>query len=179
MPAQAKSTKPARSSPLTKVYNATQEPVPEREPQDASPASPPRRADPEKLTAGCSSPGATQVASAKSAVRAAKRREKESEKAVEAAAREEQLAELLLTALTKKVWRAMKAKGFRDSYWRPRLNKAEEKWWQSRLAKANAREVHSLRIGATYAAMLDEANVKMRSLRRHLRRRHVFGLTRW
>ena len=124
VPAQAKSTKPARSSPLTKVYNATQEPVPEREPQDASPASPPRRADPEKLTAGCSSPGATQVASAKSAVRAAKRREKESEKAVEAAARLEQLAELLLTALTKKVWSAMKAKGFRDSYWRPRLQRA-------------------------------------------------------
>ena len=87
---------------------------------------------------------------------------------MEAAARLEQLAELLLTALTKKVWSAMKAKGFRDSYWRPRLNKAEEKWWQSRLAKANAREVHGLRIGATYAAILDEANVKMRSLRRRL-----------
>ena len=70
----------------------------------------------------------------------------------------------------------MKQKGYSDAYWRPRLGKAEERWWVARLEAAEKLRDVAVCTARRLAVDLSLERAKIRSIRRRLRRRHVFGL---
>jgi hypothetical protein len=90
-----------------------------------------------------------------------------------------ELRERLMDAQMRKVSRAMKQKGYSDAYWSPRLSKAEERWWVARLKAAEQLRDVAVCTARRLGVELALERAKIRSIRRRLRRRHVFGLMRW
>ena len=147
--------------------------------RDPTPSSPPPHLPPPEREAAPSSPGAADV----SGLRAKKRKAVQAEEVayrLHAAARSAcELSGRLLDAQMRQVWRAMKQKGYRDAYWRPRLDKAYEKWWGARLKSEEKLSYVAVCTARRLAVDLALERAKIRSIRRRLRRRHVFGLMRW
>lgn len=147
--------------------------------RDPTPSSPPPYLPPPEREAAPSSPGAAAVSGLRAEKRKAVQVEAEAHRLHAAALSAWELSERLLDAQMRQVSRAMKQKGYSDAYWRPRLDKKEEKWWVARLNAAEKLTDVAMCTARRLAVELALEKAKIRSIRRRLRRRHVFGVMRW
>ena len=147
--------------------------------RDPTPSSPPPHLPPPEREAAPSSPGAADVSGLRAEKREAVQAEADAYRLHAAARSARELSERLLDAQMRKASCAMKQKGYSDAYWRPRLGKAEERWWVARLEAAEKLRDVAVCTARRLAVDLALERAKIRSIRRRLRRRHVFGLMRW
>ena len=147
--------------------------------RDPTPSSPPPHLPPSEREAAPRSPGAADVSGLRAEKRKAVQAEAEAYRLHAAARSACELRERLMDAQMRKVSRAMKQKGYSDAYWSPRLSKAEERWWVARLKAAEQLRDVAVCTARRLGVELALERAKIRSIRRRLRRRHVFGLMRW
>ena len=146
---------------------------------DPTPSSPAPRPPASKAASPPASPSKAVLSALGLRVREAKSLRKEAEAKLNAAGKEFKLNDRLQDAMMDRIDRALKQKGYKDSYWRPRLEKVELRWWESRLKKVEAYAWLNLVEAAVQRTQLEVCRAKMRSIRRRLRKRRVFGLLRW
>ena len=169
----------AKKSKVVRFEERSEEPQEGADDCDPTPSSPPSREAPEQDCAAPSSPGTAVVKACRGWLGAALQREKEAHKELTAAKKDEELQSRLFDYAMHRTERAMKEKGYRGSYWEPRLNKAEERWRVSQFkrAYADAKLAHCMVYTLEVKLMLKDA--KLRAVQRRLRRRRVFGVLRW
>ena len=151
-------------------------------PPSSPPTSPAKCKAPLERGAAPSSPGAAAVSGLRAEKRKAVQAEAAAYRLLAAARNVFELKDRVLAALMRNVSRAMKQKGFsfyRDSYWARRLDTAQEKWWAARLKKEESLRDVAVCTARRLNAQLAIERAKIRSIRRRLRRRHVFGVMRW